>query len=111
MAAPASSVRRRRFMIWFPGSAISHHQLWVVTSVRQQGVVCMSDNTPTATNSGTRRYPYVFRPLQLGPATLRNRIFVPAHTTNYGEDNLPSDRHLAYHQARAAGGASMIMFE
>ena len=51
------------------------------------------------------------RPVTLGPVTLRNRIFVPAHTTNYGEDNLPSERHLAYHRARAAGGAAMIVFE
>ena len=57
------------------------------------------------------RYPHTLRPIVLGPVTLRNRIFVPAHTTNYGEDNLPSDRHLAYHRARAAGGAAMIVFE
>src|SRR6478672_8106063 len=57
------------------------------------------------------RYPHVFRPVAIGPATIRNRIFVPAHTTNYGEDNLPSERHLAYHRARAAGGAGMIVFE
>ena len=60
---------------------------------------------------GVKRYPAVFRPLSLGRVALRNRIFVPAHTTNYGEDNLPSDRHLAYHQARARGGAAMIIFE
>lgn len=60
---------------------------------------------------GLTRYPAVFRPLQLGRVGLRNRIFVPAHTTNYGEDNLPSDRHLAYHRARARGGAAMIVFE
>ena len=57
------------------------------------------------------RYPHVFRPLTLGPVAVRNRIFVPAHTTNYGEDNLPSERHLAYHRARAAGGAGLIIFE
>jgi 2,4-dienoyl-CoA reductase-like NADH-dependent reductase (Old Yellow Enzyme family) len=59
----------------------------------------------------TARYPHVFRPLALGPRTVRNRIFVPAHTTNYGEDNLPSDRHLAYHRERAAGGVGLIIFE
>jgi 2,4-dienoyl-CoA reductase-like NADH-dependent reductase (Old Yellow Enzyme family) len=42
---------------------------------------------------------------------VRNRIFVPAHTTNYGEDNLPSRRHLDYHRARAAGGVGLIIFE
>jgi hypothetical protein len=61
--------------------------------------------------AGAARFPNAFSPLQIGPVALRNRIFVPAHTTNYGEDNLPSDRHLAYHQARARGGAAMIVFE
>lgn len=56
-------------------------------------------------------YPHVFTPLSIGPTTVRNRIFVPAHTTSYGDDNLPSDRHLAYHQARAAGGVGLIIFE
>lgn len=57
------------------------------------------------------RYPHVFRPLVVGRTALRNRIFVPAHTTNYGADNLPTDRHLAYHRARARGGAALIIFE
>ena len=38
-------------------------------------------------------YPHVFRPLKIGQTEVRNRIFVPAHTTNYGENNLPSARH------------------
>ncbi len=62
-------------------------------------------------HDGPTRYPHVFRPIRIGPAQLRNRIFVPAHTTNYGEDNLPSARHLAYHRARAQGGVGMIVFE
>lgn len=62
-------------------------------------------------SAGTSRYPAAFRPLAVGSTRLRNRIFVPAHTTNYGEDNLPSDRHLAYHKARAAGGAALNIFE
>ena len=56
-------------------------------------------------------YPTVFNPLAIGPITVRNRIFVPAHTTSYGDNNLPTDRHLAYHKARAAGGAGLIIFE
>lgn len=56
-------------------------------------------------------YPHVFNPLKLGGLTLRNRIFVPAHTTNFGVDNLPSPQHVAYHRARAKGGAAMIIFE
>ncbi len=57
------------------------------------------------------RYPHVFTPLTIGATTVRNRILVPAHTTNYGENNLPSERHLAYHRARAAGGAGLNIFE
>ena len=57
------------------------------------------------------RYPHVFTPVRIGGLDLRNRIFVPAHTTNYGEDNLPSERHLAYHRERARGGAALIVFE
>lgn len=56
-------------------------------------------------------FPHVFQPIRVGTTEIRNRIFVPAHTTNYGENNLPSDRHLAYHKARAAGGAGLIIFE
>ncbi len=56
-------------------------------------------------------YPHVFRSLKIGQTEVRNRVFVPAHTTNFGEDNLPSSRHLAYHRARAAGGAGLIIFE
>ncbi|MRG74032.1 NAD(P)-binding protein [Alphaproteobacteria bacterium HT1-32] len=57
------------------------------------------------------RYPHVFQPLRIGNVEVRNRIMVPAHTTNFGEDNLPSQRHLDYHRARAAGGVGLIIFE
>lgn len=61
--------------------------------------------------TGEERFPHVFRPVKLGPRVARNRIFVPAHTTSYGEDNRPSERHLAYHRERARGGAAMLVFE
>ncbi len=51
------------------------------------------------------RYPRVFRPFQIGNVEIRNRIFVPAHTTNFAENFLPTKRHVAYHRARAAGGS------
>jgi hypothetical protein len=57
------------------------------------------------------RYPNVFKPIKIGATQLKNRIFVPAHTTNFGENNLPSKRHLGYHKARALGGAGLIIFE
>ncbi|SDW88305.1 hypothetical protein SAMN05444336_102619 [Albimonas donghaensis] len=57
------------------------------------------------------RHALALSPLQVGPLTFRNRIFVPAHTTNFGDDHLPSQRHLDYHLARARGGVGAIVFE
>ena len=53
----------------------------------------------------------LFAPLAVGRTTWRNRIFVPAHTTNYGSGHLPTARHMEYHRARARGGAAAIIFE
>ncbi len=61
--------------------------------------------------AGTDRYPSVFRPVRIGNVDVRNRIFIPAHTTNYGEDHMPSEKHVAYHRARARGGVGLIIFE
>ncbi|HSG78684.1 MAG TPA: NADH-dependent flavin oxidoreductase, partial [Acidimicrobiia bacterium] len=60
---------------------------------------------------GESAYPNVFRPITIGGVTVRNRLVMPAHTTNYGVDHLPSDRHVAYHEARARGGTGLIIFE
>ncbi len=55
--------------------------------------------------------PHVFEPLRLRHRTLRCRINFGAHTTNMGEDGLPSDRHVGYYRERALGGAGMIVVE
>jgi dimethylglycine catabolism A len=46
-----------------------------------------------------------------GRLTLRNRLVMPAHTTNFAVDGVFSARHLAYHRARAAGGVGLIITE
>jgi len=56
-------------------------------------------------------FPHVFSPVRIGALELRNRIFVPAHTTNYGDDHLPSARHVHYHAEKARGGVGLIIFE
>ncbi|CCD88358.1 putative NADH-dependent flavin oxidoreductase; N-methylproline demethylase (Stachydrine utilization protein stcD) [Bradyrhizobium sp. ORS 285] len=56
-------------------------------------------------------YAQALSPLDIGHLRFRNRIFVPAHTTNFGEHHLPSAQHLAYHRARARGGVGAIIFE
>jgi mycofactocin system FadH/OYE family oxidoreductase 2 len=57
------------------------------------------------------RFPHVFSPFRIGAVELRNRIFVPAHTTNFGDDHLPSERHVHYHAEKARGGAGLVIFE
>ena len=59
----------------------------------------------------TAEFHHVQQPLRVGGLTLRNRIIVPAHTTNFGHDHMPSERHLHYHRARARGGVGAIIFE
>lgn len=49
--------------------------------------------------------------VRCGRLTLRNRIVMPAHTTNFAVNGVFSPRHIAYHRARAAGGVGMIITE
>jgi 2,4-dienoyl-CoA reductase (NADPH2) len=56
-------------------------------------------------------YRYLWTPLELGPATARNRIVFSAHLTNYARDGKPTEQHAAYYAARAAGGAGLIITE
>ena len=57
------------------------------------------------------RYRYLFSPLRIGPVALRNRIIFAAHLTNYAEDGHPTEQHAAYYEARARGGAGLIITE
>ena len=57
------------------------------------------------------RYRYLFSPLRVGPLALRNRIIFAAHLTNYAEDGHPTEQHAAYYEARARGGAGLIITE
>jgi 2,4-dienoyl-CoA reductase-like NADH-dependent reductase (Old Yellow Enzyme family)/thioredoxin reductase len=50
-------------------------------------------------------------PVRIGPVALRNRVFVPGHTTNFGRANQPTERHVAYHAERARGGVALIITE
>lgn len=56
-------------------------------------------------------YPLLLSPLQIGPIELRNRIVSTAHQTTLVEDGLPTDDFVAYHAARAEGGAGLICIE
>ncbi len=58
------------------------------------------------------QYQHLFTPLRLGPVTVANRIVFSAHLTNYAtQDGKPSEQHAAYYEARAKGGAGLIITE
>src|SRR3954447_2771864 len=54
---------------------------------------------------------YLWSPLAIGPITTRNRIVFSAHLTNYARNGRPTAQHAAYYEARAAGGAGLIVTE
>ncbi|AKS36440.1 FAD-dependent oxidoreductase [Mycolicibacterium goodii] len=56
-------------------------------------------------------FPRLFSPLQVGPVTLKNRIFSSGHDTVMVHDGRITDRFVAYHRARAAGGAGLIVLQ
>jgi len=55
-------------------------------------------------------YTHVHTPLQIGRQTIKNRIFRPAHATILGKGAM-SDALIAYHEARAVGGAGLSIIE
>lgn len=58
-------------------------------------------------SSGTK----LFSPIDLGSLTLKNRVVLPGHTTNFGYANKPTRRHATYLAERAKGGVGLIVTE
>ena len=56
-------------------------------------------------------FPLLFTPLTLRGHELRNRVVFTAHTASFSQDGVPGPRARAYYEARAAGGAAMIVME
>jgi len=56
-------------------------------------------------------FQYLFTPLQIGNVTVDNRIVVMPHTTLLSTDHLIGDRHVAYYEERAKGGAGLVFTE
>ena len=53
-------------------------------------------------------FPHLFSALTIGGVQLRNRVFSTGHQTNLAEDGMVGNKLIAYHQARARGGAGLI---
>jgi 2,4-dienoyl-CoA reductase-like NADH-dependent reductase (Old Yellow Enzyme family) len=55
--------------------------------------------------------PDLLSPLALGPVTLPVRVVSTSHQTSLVRDHLPTDDLVAYHEARARGGAGAVFLE
>ena len=56
-------------------------------------------------------FPHLFTPITIGGATIRNRILSSGHDTVMAVDGLVTDRLVAYQEARARGGAGLIVIQ
>ena len=55
-------------------------------------------------------FPNLFRPIQVGPYTLANRIMNTGHAAHYQSgDGTPTDAYAYYVRERAKGGAGVIV--
>ena len=59
----------------------------------------------------TAELTHLFSPLTIRGHRFKNRIFSTGHMTVMLEDGFPSEGMVAYHAARAAGGAGLIIVE
>jgi len=59
----------------------------------------------------TASFKLLFSPLKLRQCEIRNRILSTGHQTYLAKGGLPSDEMAAYHEARARGGAGLIILE
>jgi 2,4-dienoyl-CoA reductase-like NADH-dependent reductase (Old Yellow Enzyme family) len=59
----------------------------------------------------TSPYPHLFSPLAIRNVTVKNRIVSTGHDTMLPTEGLPNDRLIAYHRARAKGGAGLIVVQ
>lgn len=56
-----------------------------------------------------QQFPHLFSPIRLGTLTVRNRIYSPPHAPGFTDRYMmPSDRLIAYWEAKAAGGTGLI---
>ena len=56
-------------------------------------------------------FPHLFSPFAIGEVTFKNRIFSSGHDTILADHGQIGDRLVAYHKARADGGAGLIVVQ
>ncbi|MGV1049382.1 MAG: FAD-dependent oxidoreductase [Solirubrobacterales bacterium] len=53
----------------------------------------------------------LWQPLEIGPATVRNRVALGPLSLLWAEDSLLTERHLDYYEERARGGIGLVISE
>lgn len=56
-------------------------------------------------------YPTLFKPFELGPLHLDNRIVMAPMTRSFSPGNVPNNNNIEYYRRRAAGGVGLIITE
>lgn len=56
-------------------------------------------------------FPHLFSPITIGGMEVRNRILSTGHDTVMAHDGQVTERLIAYHEARAKGGAGLIVVQ
>lgn len=59
----------------------------------------------------SKAFPHLFTPITIGKVEIRNRILSTGHDTTLPTDGTVNDALVAYHEARARGGAGLIVVQ
>jgi len=59
----------------------------------------------------SKNFPNLFTPVTIGKLEIRNRILSTGHDTTLPTDGTVNDALIAYHEARAKGGAGLIVVQ
>ncbi|MHA1527967.1 MAG: oxidoreductase [Alphaproteobacteria bacterium] len=59
----------------------------------------------------SKNFPNLFTPVRIGRIEIRNRILSTGHDTTLPTDGTVNDALIAYHEARAKGGAGLIVVQ
>jgi len=62
-------------------------------------------------NQSSEQFPNLFSPITIGNVTVKNRIVSTGHDTTLPTDGKVNDALIAYHTARAKGGAGLIIIQ
>jgi 2,4-dienoyl-CoA reductase-like NADH-dependent reductase (Old Yellow Enzyme family) len=62
-------------------------------------------------NHAQSPHSHIWQPIRIGNVEVKNRILMTAMTSNYAEDHIISDRHIAFYRERARGGAALMITE